>query len=187
MVGGLRKARDLTLLDKIDAFARERFEGRVWRCVREGRDPLLGSPSQSRWCNGEFSVLYTSLDRDGALAEINALLSLQPVFPSKLRWICYEVRVRAPNTLRLADLPTLEKLGVDTSAYAQRRYERTQGVADAAFFLGFDGLLVPSARWDCSNLVLFTDRLGPADIELVSDSGVDIHWTEWRRKHQSKL
>lgn len=187
MVAGPRKARDVTLLDKIDAFAREPFEGRVWRCVREGRDPVLGNPSQSRWCNGEFSVLYTSLDRDGALAEINALLSLQPVFPSKLRWICYEVRVRSPKTLRLADLPTLEKLGVDISTYTQRRYEGTQGIADAAFFLDFDGLVAPSARWDCSNLVLFTDRLDPDDTELVPGSGVETNWIEWRRQHRSRL
>ena len=168
----LRKARDLDLLDAVDAFAREPFEGRVWRCVREGRDPTLGGPSQSRWCNGKFDVLCTSFDPDGAVAEIHALLSLQPVFPSKMRWGLFEVRVRAASTLELADLPTLQRLGVDTSAYRKRLYDRTQDIADAAFFLGFDGLVAPSARWDCQNLMLFPERLAPSDIELSPGSGV---------------
>ena len=174
MAADLRKARDLALLDAIDALPREPFEGRVWRVVREGRDPVLGGPSQSRWCTGEFDVLYTSLDRDGAIAEIHALLSLQPVFPSKMRWECHALEVKTLKTLRLADLPTLEKLGVDASAYRQRRYEQTQNIADAAFFLGFDAVAAPSARWNCHNLMLFTDRLVPGDIELTSERAAQV-------------
>ncbi|MCA3561000.1 MAG: RES family NAD+ phosphorylase [Aestuariivirga sp.] len=181
MPAELRKARDLQLLDAVDAFAREPFEGRVWRCVRDGRDPTVGSPSQSRWCNGQFDVLYTSLKKDGAIAEIDALLSLQPVFPSKIRWDCYELKVRSSKTLRIADLATLQRLGVETTTYRERHYERTQSIADAAFFLGFDALIVPSARWACHNLVLFTGRLQPADIELEGSIGGPIDWPEWRR------
>ena len=181
-----RKARDLQLLDAVDAFARESFVGRVWRVVREGRDPTLGSPSQSRWCNGDFDVLYTSLDRDGAIAEIHAFLSQQPVFPSRMEWNCYELRVRSASALRLADLPTLSRLGVDTSRYQERRYDQTQSVADAAFFLGFDGLIAPSARWACQNLILFTSRLAPNDIDLVSEEGAQIDWSVWRREHQNR-
>jgi len=158
----------------------------VWRAVRAGRDPTLGAPSKSRWSNGEFDVLYTSLERDGALAEINALLSLQPVFPSKMRWFCYELKVRAAKTLRLADLPALQKLGVDTQAYQERHYERTQAIADAAFFLGFDGLIAPSARWECNNLVLFTSRLQPSDVEIASETVDQIDWARWRRERQFK-
>ena len=69
-----RRARDLQLLDAIDAFTREPLDAEVWRVVADGRDPVLGSPSLSRWCDGTFDVLYTSLERDGAIAEIHALL-----------------------------------------------------------------------------------------------------------------
>src|ERR1700730_7394720 len=39
---------------------------------RKGRDPLRGSTANGRWSpsGGEFEVLFTSLERDGALAEI---------------------------------------------------------------------------------------------------------------------
>jgi RES domain-containing protein len=174
-------ARDLGLLDAIDACPREPFDGRVWRVVREGRDPAIGSPSQSRWCDGAFDVLYTSLERDGAIAEIHAFLSAQPVFPSKPVWFRHELKVRASRSLRIADLAQLQKLGVDTGSYKERRYKQTQDIADAAYFLDFDGLVVPSARWPCHNLVLFTARLQPEDIKVVPAGTQHIDWSTWRK------
>ncbi len=171
-----RRARDLQLLDAVDAFRREPLDAEVWRVVRDGRDPVLGSPSLSRWCNGTFDVVYTSLDRDGAVAEIYSLLSLQPVFPSKMRWFAHKLKVKCAGTLRLADLPMLARLGVDTDRYTDRDYSRTQPIADAAYFLGFDGLIAPNARWRCLNLVLFTDRIAPERIAPVSRDEQPIVW-----------
>jgi hypothetical protein len=179
----LRRARDVDLLDAIDAFNPESFSGRVWRVVREGRDALLGGPSQSRWCNGTFDVLYTSLEEDGAIAEIFSVLSLQPVFPSKISWSVSEIKVTVDKTLKIADLPTLAKLGVDTSRYRDRTYTRTQEIADAAYFLGFDGLSAPSARWSCQNLVLFTDRVAPDRIETSGRAKI-IDWNAWRLRQR---
>jgi RES domain len=177
-----RPARDLQLLDAIDAFRREPLDAEVWRVVRDGRDPVLGSPSHNRWCDGTFDVLYTSLDRDGAIAEIHALLSLQPVFPSKMQWFAHKLRISAAQTVKLADLPTLDRLGVDVERYAARDYSRTQPIAEAANFLGFDGLIAPSARWSCLNLVLFTERLAPSQIATVGRDEHPIAWDGWRRR-----
>jgi RES domain-containing protein len=181
------RARDIALLDSIDAFKREHLEANVWRVTREGRDPALGSPSRSRWCNGRFDVLYTCFEQDGAIAEIYALLSLQPVFPSKDRWFAHRLRVIADRSLKLADLPALARLGVDIARYAERNYSHTQEIADAAYFLGFDGLIVPSARWPCSNLVLFTEQIPPEQIEIAESSADPIDWTAWRKKVRSSI
>ncbi len=181
----IRRARDLDLLDAIDALKREAFSGSVWRVVRDGRDPILGSASKSRWCNGSFDALYTSLDRNGAIAEIHALLSLQPVFPSQSKWFAHKLQISASQTLRLADLASLDRLGVDTARYVDREYGRTQDIADAAYFLGFDGLIVPSARWDCLNAVLFTDRLAPDQIEAAESNSDSIDWDHWRKQKRS--
>jgi hypothetical protein len=185
MADDSRRARDLSLLDALDACRREVVELDVWRLVRAGRDPAQGGPSRSRWCNGAFDVLYTSLKRDGAIAEIDALLSLQPVFPSKVHWSAYKLRVKATQTLRLADLETLAKLGVEKARYKEREYSRTQEIADAAFFLGFDGLIAPSARWPCQNFVLFTDRIPPDQIEVVAVPEAPIDWHSWRKQVRS--
>lgn len=182
MVEATRRARELGLLDAVDAFGREALDSDVWRLVRSGRDPTLGSPSRSRWCNGSFDVLSTSFGRDGAVAEINALLSLQPVFPSKDQWFVNKLRVSAAKTLRLAGLPALAELGVDVGRYTEREYGQTQKVADAAYFLGFDGLIAPSARWGCLNLILFTDRVPPGQIQVSETPEAPVDWSEWRKR-----
>jgi hypothetical protein len=176
-----RKARDLTLLDSIDKFERRPFRQGVWRVVKEGRDPLQGAPSETRWCNGTFDTLYTSLERDGAVAEIHALLTSQPVFPSRVRWRAHRVSVRCTRTLHFADMPSLAALGIDIANYKSRDYARTQEIADAAYFLDFDGLIAPSARWNCMNLVIFTDRLAPGDLSVEESDGETIDWDAWKR------
>lgn len=175
-----RRARDLELLDAIDAFKREPFAQPVWRVARQGREPILGAATKSRWCDGTFDVLYTSLKRDGALAEIYALLNSQPVFPSKIRSFVHQLAIDAKATLRLADLPTLASLGVNVERYRERDYKKTQAIADAAFFLGFDGLVAPSARWDCLNAVLFTDRVAPGAIAVLETEKRPVDWRAWR-------
>lgn len=177
-----KAARDLALLDAIEAFPRLPFGGDVWRVVRDGRDPTLGSPSNSRWCNSSFDVLYTAMERDGAIAEVHAFLSLQPVFPSKMTWRAHRLSVAASETLKLADMPTLAKLGVDTARYTDRDYRRTQEIADAAYFLGFDGLLAPSARWPTTNVMLFTARIAPDRIDCVESEANAVDWTAFRSR-----
>jgi RES domain-containing protein len=173
-----RKARDLELLDAIDKLARTAFEGQVWRVVREARDVLLASRVGARWDPGTFDVLYTSLGHDGALEEVYFHLSRQPVFPS-VPFRIHRIRVGAKRILRLEQMALLEQLGVDVRNFANTDYSRTQAIGDAAFFLGFDGLLVPSARSQFSNLVLFADRLEIADMEVEHSEPVD--WKTWRR------
>jgi len=180
-----RRARDLRLLDHVDAYPRRSHTGLLWRVVRDGRDPLQGGRSASRGCNGQFDVLYTSLEREGAIAEAHVLLSLQPVFPSKLAFHVHRLRVSVQQSLQLADLPTLGRLGVDIDRYQERNYARTQEIADAADFLGFDGLFVPSARWACNNAVLFTDRIEPASLMLDGTEPSPVDWRSWRRRTRS--
>lgn len=168
-----RRARDLELLDALDALERTPFEGTVWRAVREGRDGVQGHPSEGRWDPGRFDVLYTALEPDGALAEIRFHLSRQPVFPSTIRYHLHEIAVRTTQTLRLADMRALTHLGVDETRYHEVLYARCQEIGDAAHFLGFDGIVAPNARWPCVNLILFTDRFSPADLSPVSSKPVE--------------
>ena len=90
----------------------------------------------------------------------------------------HRVSVRTERTLKLADLAAIEALGVSRETYAGLSYERTQEIGDAAAFLGFDGILAPSARWPCQNLILFLDRLAPHDLVVRESEAVD--WIGWR-------
>ena len=176
-----RRARDVRLLDIVDALSRKPFEQSVWRVAREGRDPVQGSSSASRWCNGTFDVLYTSLERDGAIAEVHSLLSAQPVFPSIPSWFAHSLSVSIDKSVVFANLAELTRFGVEISRYRERDYRRTQEIADAAFFLGFDGMLVPSARWSCLNAVVFTDRVTPEKVFIDQSEATSIKWSERKK------
>lgn len=175
-----RQPRDLGLLDALEALERVPFEGSAWRAIREGRTPLVGHPSGGRWDPGTFDVIYTSLDPVGALAELYFHLSRQPVIPSRVDFHLHQLTIRTRSTLRFADLRDLEPLGVEASEYSTLLYERTQEIGDAAAFLGFDGIIAPSARSPSLNLVLFVDHLQPDDLELVESSRID--WRKWNRR-----
>src|SRR5271168_4163692 len=99
----VRTPRDPALLDALDAFDRVRWTGETWRVVRRGRDPLQGSASGGRWDPTLFDVLYTSLEEDGAVAEVHFHLSRQPVFPSKIKYGLHRIRAKTSKTLRLKD------------------------------------------------------------------------------------
>ena len=82
--------------------------------------------------------------------------------------------------LSLSDLPTLQQLGVDMARYRERGYALTQEIADAAYFLGFDGLIAPSARSECMNIMLFTDRLDAGNVSLTRSEAAPIDWRAQR-------
>jgi RES domain-containing protein len=180
------RVHDRAILDALEAFEPSTFEGNVWRIARKGRDPLRGSAAQGRWSPGrDCEVLYTSLRKEGALAEIGFRLSLEPIWPSKLQHQIHEISAQAAKTLHIADVQALAPLGVDVARYESFDYKATQAIAAAAHFLEFDGLLVPSARSPCTNLVLFLDRISDG-MRLEVVESLDVDWHGWRRSPSAK-
>ena len=125
---------------------------------------------------GGAGVLYTSLAREGALAEICfhwGQLTPRPSKPANL----HTLRVASQRTLRLIRVD-LHALGANDSEFLAVNYERTQQIGDAVQFLECDGLIAPCARWDCENLMLFPDNLGAAAmLQVVTTETVD--WIRW--------
>jgi hypothetical protein len=162
----------------------EAFVGDVWRVTSRGRDPLRGSTAEGRWSPaGEFEVLYTSLERDGALTEIGYRLSLEPVWPSKVQHQAHRIAARTERSLRFPDVAALAPFGVEAARYPSFEYAPTQALAAAARFLGFDSLIVPSARSSALHLVVFLDAILDDGALTVLDSE-DVDWDGWRRKRR---
>ncbi|MEJ2327125.1 MAG: RES family NAD+ phosphorylase [Chromatiaceae bacterium] len=184
------RPRDSRLIDALEAHAPKPFGGTVWRAVRESRDPATCSAAGGRWDDATFDVLYTAQERDGAVAEMHFhLMRGQPIFPSKARYKLYELNLELDPVLDLSSADDLTALGVDMRRFGQLSYEgrgqeypATQQIAEAAYFLGFSGLLVPSARFECVNVIVFCDPAGPAAVEIVRDHGL-IDWQRWRKSH----
>jgi RES domain-containing protein len=186
-MGGISRKHDREMLDVLEACTAEAFSGEIWRVTAKGRDALRGSTSGGRWSPpGEFEALYTSLARTGALAEMGFRLSLEPVWPSRVEHELHRIKARTNNTLRFADVARLSALGVDARRYTSFDYSVTQAIAAAAFFLDFDGLIVPSARSAALNLVIFSEKRDAGDgLEISQSEAVD--WSAWQlRNRKSK-
>jgi hypothetical protein len=176
---GARPVHDRAVLDALEAINPERFRGKVWRVTRKQREALRGSTATGRWSpSADFEVLYTSLERDGALAEIGYRLSLEPVWPSRIEHELHCIDVETERTLRFADIESLAPLGVDIARYRTFEYDATRAIAAAAYFLEFDSLIVPSARYDSPNLVIFSERV--TALTLRASEAVD--WGAWRSR-----
>ena len=184
-----RPARDNNLLDAVEALPGEPFAGTVYRVIRDGRDPIQCSAVGGRWDDRTFDVLYTSSGADGAVSEMYYHLSRGlPVIPSKIVYRLYELRVTLNGCIRIASLDQLAALGLKTAIFGHlsyferpQEYPRTQEIAEAAHFLGRDGMVVPSARSDYPNVVMFCEPAGPAAVEIVRNRNI-IVWDEWRRE-----
>ncbi len=175
---------DQRLVDRLSRFPTDRFQGDVFRATRVGADPTAPSISGGRWApppqrDPGVHVLYTSLERDGAIAEVASFLAQLTPIPGRRPIKVTRLAVTAARTMRLARTH-LSELGVDLSRYGDRDYAPTQRIGAALAFLGLDGLIAPSARWSCDNLMIFADnhRLTKG-LEPVSDE--QIEWTSWAR------
>ena len=127
---------------------------------------------------GLVPVLYTSLLREGALAEISYHWSQLTPRPSKPA-VLHRLGVSAERRLRLLR-GDLQELDVDMELYQGINYHRTREIGAAVAFLGHDGLMVPCARWDTENLVIFMENHAlRSRLELLANEQVD--WQAWGR------
>ena len=172
---------DSELLDRLANFSPITFSGEVYRAVRKNLDPIAPSSAGGRWSpRGECSILYTSLTREGALAEIVYHWRMLDPLPSKPATLA-TIKSKTTSTLKLIEAD-ITGLGVEPYEYDQINNLRTQEIGAAINFLGCDGLIAPSARWNCENLMLFFDNLhSDTDIELVTTEEVD--WQTWSREN----
>lgn len=177
---------DPNLADQLGALATEAFVGEVFRATGTSADPTAPSLTGGRWARPQgggpgTSVLYTSLERDGAMAEVASFLIDQNPIPGPRELKVTRLAVTTSKTLRLARAD-LGGLGVDMTRYGERDYPRTQEIGSTLAWLGLDGLIAPSARWNCDNLMIFTDnhtlgeKLEPIDHNL-------IEWRAWAQQH----
>src|SRR5271169_4158297 len=134
---GRRPVHDRRILDALEAIDPKPFAGEVWRVVRKGREALRGSTANGRWSpsGGEFEVLYTSLERDGALAEIGYRLSLEPVWPSRLEHEVHLIEVETERTPRFANLESLAPSGSRSLAITPSNIRRPKRLPRQRTFL----------------------------------------------------
>jgi hypothetical protein len=158
---------DQKLLDWLADVKPATYEGLVYRATRRGLDPLMPSTAGGRWMLPDTEpVLYTSLERNGALAEITYHWSLLTPPPSKpVNVHTLEVSVR--KTLVLAP-SSLVHLGVTWPDTDSKDIWRTQAI---------DSIRAPSARRENDNLIIVFTNHECHDMKLQGTETVD--WRTW--------
>jgi RES domain-containing protein len=168
---------DPSLIDRLTSLPVESFSGSVFRATRRNLDPTTPSTAGGRWSPTDGpAVLYTSFEREGAIAEISfhwAQYNPRPTKPA----LIHTLQVRSDRTLRLLR-STLQQLGVIDTNYKQQNYNKTQEIGAAVAFIGCDGVIVPSARWHCDNLILFSDNAA-FDVETIVTNVEEVEWEAW--------
>jgi RES domain-containing protein len=182
-----RPPRPQALVDAIEAETAISFSEVVWRVVTDGFDVLRPGRSGGRWDDGSFDVLYTSSERDGALAESWFHASKgQPVIPSRIAKRIFKIEADLARVLDLSKAGKLEALGVNLATYGRLNYlsrtdeyTKLQQIAEAAHFYEYQAIIVPNARWPTSNVVVFTEHTQRSQLSILSDEPVDLaNWNE---------
>lgn len=173
--------RDTKILDYLSGLTQNPLSTKVYRVTPQTLNPIAPSVAGGRWMlPGNTAVLYTSLEREGALGELSFHLGMLTPLPSKPMQIhTIEVALNRVIAVGRKDFPFL---GIDEKRFGEISYGRTQMVGDAAGFLGCDGIIVPSARWPCENLVIFSDNHA-MDLALNVVTSETIEWQTWARAH----
>lgn len=165
-------------LEYLEGCRQGRFDGSVNRVVWADRSPTQGSNrARGRW-NGpdcQFEVLNTSLSAGGADAEFEAFWSLFEQRPDR-RALNWKLRVRLLRVVELG-FEDFRKLGVGPTAYRTRDYSRTQEISEAVNDVGCDGLIAPSARYDCNNLIIYLQNMS-RDCVLEEVDSREFLWSE---------
>lgn len=179
----MRRVLDPALVEAIDALPAATFSATVWRVTWANREPLAGNFGGGRWSpDNSFEALYTSLDQDGAMAEVYFHLSRAPVFSSSNMRL-NQIDVTLNHVLEM-DPATLESLGLKAPLASRIDYAISQSIGAVAHMLDFQGIIVPSARWACLNLVIFMDRID-VDKQIRAVGRQEINWPAWKEKNKA--
>jgi len=150
---------DPSLLDRIEALGHRPFEGIAWRHMFNDLDPARANTRGARWNPPGIAAIYTSLDRDTAIAEADFVIASQPYRPHVTRQL-YQIRLALSAVVDLSERAVLGDFGVTPALLASPDHSPCQNVGGACHWLGADGILVPSARLQAgTNLVVYVDRM----------------------------
>lgn len=129
----------------------------------------------ARWNPPQTGAIYTSLERETALAEAEYHLSLQTP-PMRVRRVIYSVHVALQKVVDLRSFDVLSRLSIPIASLTSADFTLCQRIGGAVVRLGNDGLLVPSVRRAGGvNLVIYPTQqeLAEAEFKVVGEEIVD--------------
>ena len=159
---------DPEFLDELERRIARPWQGTAWRVTVGSTEPLQTNSRGARWNPPGVEALYTSLNRDAAIAEVEYLLSQQPVPVTAPRFVS-ELNVHLSAVVDLSHPEETDSLDWSHEGLLGENLALPQKVGAAAEFLGVAGILVPSARANGTNLVILMKNQSHIDlVQLIA-------------------
>ena len=157
------------MLDLLQSAAMSAWEGTVYRHMFGSHPPVRINTEGARWNPPGLAAIYTSCERETALAEAGYSISMQPLRPRAKRTL-FTIHVSLKNVIDLTTADLLPRLGITDDVLSSIDHSPCRTVGAAVNWLGHDGLLVPSARRSGgTNLVVFQQELAPSAFEVTDE------------------
>jgi RES domain-containing protein len=152
------------LIEAVDGIARSPIAANVIRHVAPGYRPLSGEGARihgGRWNPPDsFAVLYTAFDRLTMKAELERAARRQGLLAADFLprdEVTHAVELQ--RVLDLVNASNLRAVDLDPGRLASMDWADCQAVGDAAHYVGFEGIMSPSATGAGTILAIFLDRL----------------------------
>ncbi len=165
---------DPKFLDAIERQTVENWEGIVWRATVGGSPVLRANIRGARWNPPGVEVLYCSLDEDGAKAELEHLLSTQPIEVKAVRKLT-RIQVRLTRVVELSTPSAIGSIGHDITQVGSDNVLIPQQIGSAVEWLQIPGALVPGVRFPAPNLAIFYKSIVPPKDAIEVIETIDIN------------
>jgi len=160
------------MLDILQSARASAWSGTVYRHMFGSYPPARSNTTGARWNDTNLEAIYTSCERETALAEAEYHIAMQPLRPRAKRTL-YTINVSLKNVLDLTVPGLLDQLGITADVLSSTDHTPCRTVGGAVNWLGHDGLLVPSARRIAgTNLVIFQQDLSTTEFEVTAEEVV---------------
>ena len=167
------------IIQSIEGLSSGPFKGIVYRHMFGDLDPFLENRRGARWNPSEIAAIYTSLEKETALAESDYQISMQPLRP-KAKRVLYKLEVSLNSVLFADTIDIIKKIGFEINLMGDLEISDCQRIGGAVEWLNHDGLLIPSARLAGKNLVIYTNKttldfsMEKIGEELIPDSSLGV-------------
>jgi len=155
------------MLDILQSAAVSAWEGTVYRHMFGSHPAARSNTEGARWNAPGLGAIYTSCERETALAEAEYYISMQPLRPRAKRTL-FTIHVSLKNAIDLTAGDLLARLGITHDVLCSIDHSPCRTLGEAVNWLGHDGLLVPSARRSGgTNVVIFQQDLAISAFEVT--------------------
>ncbi|HEX3110674.1 MAG TPA: RES family NAD+ phosphorylase [Thermoanaerobaculia bacterium] len=160
------------MLDLLQSAGVSSWNGTVYRHMFASQPPTRANTAGARWNEPNVAAIYTSCERETALAEAEYYIGLQPLRPRAKRTL-YTIHVSLSKVIDLTAARLLAHLGITDDILASLDQGPCRTIGGAVSWLGHGGLLVPSARRrGGTNLVIYQQDLAADSFEVTAEEEI---------------